>query len=224
AYRLNYKKMKDIAIYGAGGYGREVACIIRRINEVNAEWNFIGFIDDGVAAGDSTEYGKVLGGMDFINSYAEELALVIPIGNPSVIQKIIDAIDNDLISYPNIVDPDVFFLDSNSVKMGKGNVFSPKTLVSCNVVIGDFNLFNMNGGIGHDVTIGNCNAFMPNVNISGGVVIGDRNLFGVKSTMCQYLTMGNDNQVAAQSLIIRNAKDGFTYVGIPAIPVSKNKE
>lgn len=25
--------MKDIAIYGAGGFGREVACLLRRINE-----------------------------------------------------------------------------------------------------------------------------------------------------------------------------------------------
>lgn len=42
--------MKDIAIFGAGGFGREVACLIRSINEcidVDEErWNFIGFFDD----------------------------------------------------------------------------------------------------------------------------------------------------------------------------------
>ena len=64
---------------------------------------------------------------------------------------------------------------------------------------------------------------MPNVNISGGVVIGDRNLFGVKSTVLQYLTVGNDNQIGAHSLVARKAKDGFTYIGVPAIPVSKNE-
>jgi len=31
--------MKDIAIYGAGGFGREVACLINKINEVNPTWN-----------------------------------------------------------------------------------------------------------------------------------------------------------------------------------------
>ena len=215
--------MKDIVIFGAGGYGREVACIIKRINNVKQEWNFLGFIDDGLEAGTTNDYGVVLGNTEFLNSYDKELFLVIPISNPEIIQKIVNSINNKNINYPNIIDPDVLFIDRESVKMGKGNIFSPKTLVSCNVIIGDFNLFNMNDGIGHDATIGNCNTFMPNVNISGGVVIGDRNLFGVKSTMLQYLTMGNDNMVGAHSLIARKAKDGFTYVGVPAIPVSKKE-
>ena len=38
--------MKDIAIYGAGGFGREVACLIKRINEKAPTWNFIGFFDN----------------------------------------------------------------------------------------------------------------------------------------------------------------------------------
>ena len=40
--------MKDIAIFGAGGFGREVACLIRIINESASEpkWNLIGFFDD----------------------------------------------------------------------------------------------------------------------------------------------------------------------------------
>ena len=215
--------MKNIIIYGAGGYGREVACILKRINLINQEWNLIGFVDDGINVGEANEYGKVLGGIEYVNRITEDMALVIPIGTPKIIQHIISNISNPHIYYPNIIDPDVFFLDRESVKMGKGNVFSPKTIVSCNVKMGDFNLFNMNDGIGHDVTIGSCNTFMPNVNISGGVVVGDRDLFGVKSSILQYLTMGNDNQVGAHSLIARKAKDNFTYVGVPAIPVSKNE-
>ena len=40
--------MKDIAIYGAGGFGREVACLLRRINEQAPKWNLIGFFDDDI--------------------------------------------------------------------------------------------------------------------------------------------------------------------------------
>lgn len=38
--------MKDIAIYGAGGFGREVACMIKHINESADEpiWNLVGFL------------------------------------------------------------------------------------------------------------------------------------------------------------------------------------
>ena len=33
--------MNKITIYGAGGFGREIACLINSINEVKKEWEFI---------------------------------------------------------------------------------------------------------------------------------------------------------------------------------------
>lgn len=36
--------MNDIAIYGAGGFGKEIACLIYWINEVKPQWNLIGFL------------------------------------------------------------------------------------------------------------------------------------------------------------------------------------
>ena len=41
------KKMKDIAIFGVGGFGREVLALIKNINEVTPTWNIVGFFDDG---------------------------------------------------------------------------------------------------------------------------------------------------------------------------------
>ena len=38
--------MKDIAVFGKGGYGQEMKCLIDAINRVNPEWNFIGYFDD----------------------------------------------------------------------------------------------------------------------------------------------------------------------------------
>ena len=36
-----------IAIYGAGGLGREIACVLKKINMVTPTWNLLGFFDDG---------------------------------------------------------------------------------------------------------------------------------------------------------------------------------
>ena len=37
---------KDIVIFAAGDFGREVAWLIKRINLMNNdEWNFLGFVD-----------------------------------------------------------------------------------------------------------------------------------------------------------------------------------
>lgn len=210
--------MKDIAIFGAGGFGREIACLINRINKQQPQtWNFIGFFDDDEKIwGVWNEYGKVIGGKDQLNTWDKELALVVTIGSPQILHKIVDHITNSNITYPNLIDPTVDFLDPDNVKMGKGNVICAKCFVSCNVEMGDFNLYNVGDGIGHDSRIGNYNVIMPNVNISGGVLIGDENMLGVKSTVLQYLKIGNQVRLGANSLLMKNAKDGLLYIGNPA--------
>lgn len=208
--------MKDIVIYGAGGYGREIACLINRINALKPEWNLLGFLDDGVPIGTKTEYGEVLGGLDFINNYPNEISVVIAIGTPSIIQKLVAEIINPKVDFPNLIDPNVEFLDINNVRMGKGNIICARCVVSCNVDIADFNLFNIGVGIGHDASFGSYNVLMPNVNISGGVETGNCNLFGVKSTVLQYLKVGNNVKIGANSLLMRKAKDDGLYFGTPA--------
>ena len=47
--------MKDLYIIGAGGFGKEVAWLAERINEVEEIWNIKGFIDD-----DASLWGKTV--------------------------------------------------------------------------------------------------------------------------------------------------------------------
>ena len=211
--------MKDIAIYGAGGFGREVACLIRIINEKNPTWNLIGFFDDGIEKGTKNEYGEVLGGITEVNNFSEPLAIVIAIGNPRIVSKIVSNITNPNIEYPNLISPDLIYLDENNVMLGKGNIICSGCLISCNVKIGNFNILNGFIPVGHDTVIGNFNSIMPSVKISGEVTIGDRNFFGVGSIVLQQIKIGNDTTVGANSLILRKTKDGMTYVGSPAIIV-----
>ena len=208
--------MKKIAIYGAGGFGREVACLIHKINDISSEWELIGFFDDGIEKGTKNEYGVVLGGIDEVNSYPEELAIVIAIASPKIVEKIVGNITSSKIYYPNIISPDVIYLDRDNVKIGKGNIICSGSLLSCNVNLGNFNILNGFIPIGHDTQIGDFNSFMPAVKISGEVTIGNRNFFGVNSVVLQQIKIGNDTVVGANSLILRKTKDGMTYVGSPA--------
>ena len=57
---------------------------------------------------------------------------------------------------------------------------------------------------------------MPSVRISGEVEIGDLNFFGVSSVVLQRKKIGNNTVIAANSVIMRNTKDGYTYIGNPA--------
>ena len=210
--------MKDIAVFGAGGFGREVANLIRRINvsSDSPKWNFIGFFDDNRSLkGTKNEYGEVLGGTKELNAYEGALSVVIGVGSPRAVKAIVGNIKKEDIDYPNIIDPTVQIADANNYEIGKGNIFASNCIISINVKVGNFNSFNNNTILGHDDVVGSFNSFMPNVNISGGVKIGDGNFFGVKSTVLQYLNIGNNTKIGGMTLIMRNTKDGYLYMGVP---------
>jgi sugar O-acyltransferase (sialic acid O-acetyltransferase NeuD family) len=209
--------MKDIAIFGAGGFGREIACLIKQINKEKPTWNLVGFYDDNPQLlGTKNEYGEILGGIDALNQYDQELAVAIAIGNPSVVKKVVESITNKNVSFPNLVAPDVIVMDEENFSMGRGNIICSKCWISCNVHFGDFNILNVGTTIGHDVQMGNYNSLMPAVNISGEVTIGEENFFGVASAVLQRKKIGNNTIIGGNSLIIKNTKDGRTYMGNPA--------
>lgn len=209
--------MKDLAIYGAGGLGREVACLIRRINEEHPTWNFIGYFDDNPAVSDSVnEYGRVLGNIGTINNWPSEIDVAIAIGSPLSVKEIVDKIVNPHVSFPNLISPDVSFADRQSVIMGKGNIVQRQCTLSCNIIFGDFNILNTGVGVGHDVRINSYNSFMPAVKISGGVEIGCYNFFGVLSSVIQQIKIGDNIKLAAGSSLIRKPKDNELYIGVPA--------
>ena len=208
--------MKDIAIYGAGGLGREVACLLNIINEKESTWNLVGFFDDGKEKGSCNEYGEILGGITEVNAWTFPLSIVITIGSPYVVEKIVNSIDNTNIDYPNIIAPDTFFLDKSHFFMGQGNLVCTGCLFSTNVQIGNFNCFNSFITIGHDTCIENFNSIMPAVRVSGEVKIGQRNFLGVGSAILQQIKVGSDTVIGANSVVIRSTKDRNTYVGNPA--------
>ena len=202
--------MKDIAIYGAGGFGREVACLINLINKETQRWNLIGFFDDDPnLKGTRNEYGEVLGGKDVLNKWERPLDVAIAIGTPTVLKKVAEGILNPLVDFPTLIAPTALFLDKDNVRIGKGNIICSSCLISCNVLNGFV-------PVGHDTEIGNYNVVMPSVNISGGVKMGDENFLGVQSVVLQYVRIGNLVRLGANSVLMRNAKDNLLYMGNPA--------
>ncbi len=211
--------MKDIAIYGAGGFGREVACLIKIINDSCAKpkWNLVGFFDDGVKKGTIiSHFGRCLGGMQELNQWSTSLDICIAIGRGSTIEKIVGMITNPRLEFPNVIHPQVVFNDKESLNIGIGNIIQANCSFSCDVNIGDFNVMNGSVVLGHDVSIGNFNSFMPAIRVSGEVKIGNRNFFGVGSIILQQLTIKNNTTLAAGSVLMTKPKEGCLYIGVPA--------
>ena len=210
--------MKDIAIYGAGGFGREIACLINRINREQGDtWRIIGFFDDGIEKGTKvSHFGIVLGGIEDLNRVSYPLSVVIAIGSPQTVQHLVERIDNDYIDFPNIICPNTYFSDPVTFSIGRGNIIQSDCKCSCDVTMGDFNVLNGSVVLGHDVQVGSFNTIMPAVRISGEVTVGDCNFFGVGSIVLQQLRIGNHIRLGAGSVLMRKPKDGGLYIGNPA--------
>ena len=209
---------KRIAIYGAGGLGREVAGGIQRINSAGkGNWQFVGFYDDNKDVGAPvSHYGKVMGGMDELNAVDEPLAIAIAVGDPLTRKLILDRITNKNIYYPNLIAPSFRVLDPKTFVVGQGNIIQDSCSVTCNVTVGNFNVLNGSNVLGHDVVLGDFNVLMPGVRLSGSVGVGECNLFGVDSVVLQRIKVGNNITLGAGSVLMTKPKDGNTYIGVPA--------
>lgn len=208
--------MEKILIYGAGGFGREIACLINSINQIEKQWDLIGFIDDGVQTGQSNPFGTVLGNLEYINSFKSKIAVAISVATPGIIKKLTTEITNPKVWYPNLIAPDVRFHDLSSFSMGIGNILFFSCRISCNVGIGNFNLMNSLSSLGHDVTIGDRNVLNPVVRISGDCKVGSDNFFGIQSIVLQGIRIGDNTRIGVSSVVMRNTNDDSLYFGNPA--------
>lgn len=206
---------EDIAIVGAGGFGREISNLIDLINRDTRKFNKVGFYDDGIPAGKKVGDLEVLGKVDDLNLTKSPLNVVIAIANPGNIKSINQILTNKLLIYPNIIHPQLK-LNEGRNKIGIGNIFTEGFIFTCDITIGNFNIFNTRVSLGHDVKIGNFNVFNPNTQISGEVTILDANFFGVNSCVLQGVSIGNWNMLGACSLLTRRIRDGQKHFGIPS--------
>ena len=211
--------MEDIAIYGAGGFGREVLALIEQINERENKYNFTGFFDDGRERGEMINGFPVLGGIHVLNAWEGELALVLAIGNPVTKRSIFSKIRNPNLYYPSLIHPSVLVCDERYVDIEEGCIVCAGCIITVNIVIHRFVILNLGCTVGHDTEIGEYSSFMPTVNISGEVGIGKEVYVGTGAKIINRLSIGDGTIVGAGAVVAKSLPANCTAVGIPAKPV-----
>lgn len=215
--------MKDIVIIGCGGLGREVAWLIRRINEKNSTWNILGFIDDNPNNLEKEFSGyKVIGTTDYLQNYCRETAVVCAIANTNIRKKIITKIkQNKLLNFPVLIDPDAIISDES--RIGEGSIVCARSLISVNVNLGKYSIVDWTSTIGHDTCIGDFCTLYPSVNVSGYVKLGSLSEVGTGTQIIQGISIGDNVTLGAGSVIVRDVQSSVTVVGVPG-RIIKNKE
>lgn len=186
-----------IAVYGAGGLGKEFRGMI---DDMGLE--FAGYFDDN----------KDIPKADI----ARTDDIVIAIARTEHRQNIAARLD-----YPfrPLIHNSVPI--HSSIRIGKGTVICPGVRLTVDITIGEFVIINLNATIGHDVKLGNFVSIMPGVNVSGNVTVGDGAFIGSGATILQGLTIGRNATVGAGAVVTKHVAAGITVVGVPARPMKK---
>jgi sugar O-acyltransferase (sialic acid O-acetyltransferase NeuD family) len=207
--------MEKIAIYGAGGFGREVAWLAESCSSAN---EVVCFVDD-----DPNSRGKTVNDIpvfDFngLQNRFPGIMVVVAIGSPSVRQMVVDKLGKAGFFIGSLVHPRTE--KSRWVKMEEGTIICAGCILTTNIHIKRHVQINLDCTIGHDVVMGDYTTLAPGVHVSGWVHFGKRVYVGtgavfINGTEEYPLVIGDDVVVGAGACITKSIETG-TWVGVPA--------
>lgn len=211
--------LKDLYIIGAGGFGREVAWLVRRINAVIPTWNIKGFIDDNSSLWNTVEDGyKILGGCDYLKEQCSAWA-VCAVGNAKARKKIVEKIGSS-VRFATVIDPSVVI--SESVEIGIGTIICAGTIITVDEKIGNHVIINLDCTIGHDDVIDDFVTLYPSVNVSGACHLRECVEMGTGSQIIQGLNVGAGTIVGASACVVKDLEAEVTAVGCPAKVIKRH--
>jgi sugar O-acyltransferase (sialic acid O-acetyltransferase NeuD family) len=208
-----------IGIYGASGFGREVAPLVKQAHAGAT----IVFLDDAPKA-------KALNGLPvwtfdrFLGEPAAERSAVIAIADSHVRQKLDQRCHDAGVEPLAVRHPSVVELDD--VVIGDGAVLCSFVTLTSNILIGRSFHANIYSYVAHDCRIGDFVTFAPGVMCNGNVHIGDHAYIGTGAVIRQGspdkpLTIGAGAVVGMGAVVIKDVPPGITVVGNPARPLDR---
>lgn len=203
--------MKKLIIIGVGGFGREVAWLVERINEVKPTWELLGFVDDNEELHGTTVGGyKVLGNCDYLIN--TDIYAVCAVGSSKIRKKIVQKLIGA--KFPILIDPSAIV--SKNVTIGEGTIICAGAIITIDIEIGCHVIINLDCTIGHDSVLSDFVTLYPSTNVSGNIVLEECVEIGTGTQIIQRIRVGNSTIVGAGAVVIRDIPANCIAVGNPA--------
>lgn len=208
--------MKQLYIIGAGGFGRELHGYLHEHPDHGHLWRYAGFVDDNPLALAHT----ALAAEPLIKPAdlrpAPDVACICAVGQPAIKEKLCQPLRERGLTFMTFVHPSARV--GPRVILGEGCVLAPGVVLTCDIVLGDFVLFNVHASAGHDVWVGHWSSISGHVDLTGGVTVEDRAFLGSHATIVPGKTVGAGACVGAGSVVLQSVKPGTRVFGNPARP------
>lgn len=216
--------VRQIAVYGAGGFAREVAWLVQSCNVKEELYRIVCFIDDNPATHGTLINDIPSVGLEAARHQFPDALVVIGVGVPRTRQKIAEKAAAAGFGFATLIHPRTEM--SHWVEIGEGTVICAGNILTTNITLGKQVQINLDCTIGHDVVMGDYTTLAPGAHISGWVHFGKRVYVGTGAVILQGtqdapLTIGDDAVIGAGAVVTKPVPPGVTMVGIPAKPLHK---
>jgi len=212
---------RELLIFGAGGFGREVASWAGRAQWQGRGFTVVGFIDDNAPAPELNRIPVM--SLEAAAAGHPGAAVIATVGDPKLRERLIGkALDAGLVATAPIVHPNVEY-DHDYVEFGAGAVVCAGTILTVNIVVEPHAQINLDCTVGHDAVIGAYSTLSPGVHISGNVTLEPYTFMGtgavtVNGLPGKPLTIGSGAVVGAGAVVTKDVAGGVTVTGVPAAP------
>lgn len=202
-----------IAVFGAGGFGKETICyLIDSIEKSNQRIEDVAvFVVD-----DEWYTSKVVMGINVIPKSkfsADEYEVLVAVGDPLKRRIIVESLPSNT-KYHTLVHPSAVI--SKYVEIGEGGIITPGTIITCDIKIGKHAHLNLHTTIGHDCIIGDYFTTAPGVKISGSCHIDECVYFGTNSSIREKIKVCKNVTIGMGAVVIKDITEEGTYIGSPA--------
>lgn len=205
--------VKKIIIVGASGFGRELVQWIEDINQIERQWDILGFLDDNLNALDGCRCDyKIIGTIkDWVPNDDECFACALAI--PEVKYKVVTMLKEKGAKFATLIHPTA--LVNKYAEIGEGVVVTPRSNINPDTKIGDF-VSILGSGVGHNAVVGNYSTLSGRCSINGCVQVGEKVYIACGVSVAPSKKIGDGAYVGIGSVVISNVKPGTKVFGNPA--------
>lgn len=208
--------MKNLIIIGASGYGREIYDMIERINEKEAKYNVLGFIDDNKAIWDTKiNTVKVLGGIEYVkeNFCKKDVYAVIAIASADVKRMIVRELD-EYVEWETLIDPTAIV--SNYCSIGKGTLIGAFNQIGPNARVGEFCSILYACSVGHDAVLEDYVSAMDYCDMTGYDYLEEGVYLGSSVAILPDIRICKNSVIGGGAVVVKDLLEPGTYTGVPA--------
>lgn len=209
---------KKIAIYGAGGFGREVAWLVSSLAGAGT-YEHVAYIDDG-ARDDRSLGGRPVVPWDHFTRMHSDALIGLAVGDPQVRRRLARRCSEAGYAFATLVHASVEM--SPSVDLAAGSIVCCGTILTVDITVEQQVHINLGCTVGHDVRIGEFTTVSPGVHVSGNVHIGPSVFIGtganiINGTTADPLVIAEGTVIAAGACITKSTEPNCLYTGVPAV-------